>query len=227
MLHTQESHQPHVHGSCCGGDVAATAVKVKDPVCGMSVDPQKTPHHHHHAGHDYHFCGGGCRTKFAADPLRYLEPRAPAPVVVGATYTCPMHPEVRQTGPGSCPLCGMALEPETISLDDRPNAELADMSRRFWIGAALALPVFLLEMAEHLLGLHLLSGSVSAWLQLALATPVVLWAGWPFFVRGWQSIVNRSLNMFTLVAMGTGVAWAYSVVATVAPQVFPASFRGR
>ena len=137
-----------------------------------------------------------------------------------------MHPEVRQEGPGSCPICGMALEPETVSLDDGPNPELVDMTRRFWIGLALAVPVFLLEMGQHLFGLHLLSGPVSSWVQLLLATPVVLWAGWPFFVRGWQSVANRSLNMFTLVAMGTGVAWLYSVVATLAPSLFPPSFRG-
>ncbi|HMR33345.1 MAG TPA: heavy metal translocating P-type ATPase [Geminicoccaceae bacterium] len=198
----------------------------KDPVCGMTVDPAATPHHHEHQGHTYHFCGGGCRSKFAADPQRYLEPKAPEPVVAGAIYTCPMHPEVRQQGPGSCPICGMALEPETVGIDDGPNPELVDMTRRFWIGLALALPIFVLEMGQHVLGLHLLGAPISGWVQLVLATPVVLWAGWPFLVRGWQSIGNRSLNMFTLVAMGTGVAWAYSVVATLAPGLFPPSFRG-
>jgi Cu+-exporting ATPase len=222
MLHGNPSHEAHAHGSCCGGEQAGT---VKDPVCGMTVDPQKTPHRHRHDGHDHHFCSAGCRNKFAADPGRYLEPKAPARAVAGAVYTCPMHPEVRQNGPGSCPICGMALEPETVSLDSGPNPELADMTRRFWIGLALTVPVVLLEMGQHVLGLHLLSGRASAWAQLVLATPVVLWAGWPFFVRGLQSVVSRSLNMFTLIAMGTGVAWAYSVIAAAVPQIFPASFR--
>ncbi len=214
--------EPHAHAGCCGG----AAAMATDPVCGMVVDPLKTPHHHEHGGKTYHFCGGGCRAKFAADPARYLRPKQPEAAVPGAIYTCPMHPEVRQEGPGSCPLCGMALEPLTVSLDDGPNPELADMTRRFWIGLALALPVFVLEMGQHLLGLHLLGGRASAWLQLVLATPVVLWAGWPFLVRGWQSLASRNLNMFTLIAIGTGVAWAYSVVATLAPQLFPPSFRG-
>ena len=218
-------HGHHPHGGCCGGKTGDAAM-AKDPVCGMTVDPAATPHHYEHQGHTYHFCGGGCRSKFAADPQRYLEPKAPEPVVAGAIYTCPMHPEVRQQGPGSCPICGMALEPETVGIDDGPNPELVDMTRRFWIGLALALPIFVLEMGQHVLGLHLLGAPISGWVQLVLATPVVLWAGWPFLVRGWQSIGNRSLNMFTLVAMGTGVAWAYSVVATLAPGLFPPSFRG-
>ncbi|MDV6347653.1 copper-translocating P-type ATPase [Nitrosomonas sp. Is35] len=143
-----------------------------------------------------------------------------------AIYTCPMHPEVRQTGPGSCPICGMALEPAEVSLSTGPSTELTDMSRRFWIGLILTAPVFILEMGGHLIGLaHLLSPQTSNWLQLLLATPVVWWSGWPFFVRGWQSITNRALNMFTLIAMGTGVAWVYSIVATVSPGLFPDTFR--
>jgi Cu+-exporting ATPase len=141
-------------------------------------------------------------------------------------YTCPMHPEVRQQGPGACPICGMALEPEQVTLDEGPSTELRDMTRRFWIGLVLALPVLVIEMGGHLIGLdHLLAPQVSNWIQLALATPVVLWCGWPFFVRGWKSLVSRRLNMFTLIAMGTGVALVYSVVATLAPQIFPATFR--
>ena len=137
-----------------------------------------------------------------------------------------MHPEIRQVGPGSCPICGMALEPVLATADAGPNPELADMTRRFWIGLALTLPVFALEMGGHLTDLHMWLGSqTSNWIQLVLATPVVLWAGWPFFVRGWASVRTRNLNMFTLIAMGTGVAWAYSVVATLVPGLFPAAFR--
>lgn len=144
-----------------------------------------------------------------------------------AEYTCPMHPEIRRPGPGSCPICGMALEPVFVTADTGPSHELADMTRRFWVGLALALPVFVLSMGGHLIGLvpGVISAPVSAWIQLVLATPVVLWAGWPFFVRGWDSVRTGNLNMFTLIAMGTGVAWGYSVVATVAPDVFPDSFR--
>jgi Cu+-exporting ATPase len=145
----------------------------------------------------------------------------------GAIYTCPMHPEIRQVGPGSCPICGMALEPEVASLDTPPNPELADMTRRFWIGLVLALPAVVLEMGGHLVGGHSwVDPTLSNWIQFAFATPVVLWAGWPFFVRGWQSLVTRNLNMFTLIAMGTGVAYVYSVIGTVAPGMFPATFRG-
>lgn len=144
----------------------------------------------------------------------------------GTIYTCPMHPQIRQVGPASCPICGMALEPELVSAESGPNPELADMSRRFWIGLVLALPVVALEMGGHLTNLHmLLAQKTSNWLQFALATPVVLWAGWPFFVRGWQSLITRNLNMFTLVAMGTGVAWVYSVVAVAMPDLFPPAFR--
>jgi Cu+-exporting ATPase len=221
--------------SCCGGhghavhahhhDNAAGAEKVRDPVCGMSVDPATSKHRFEHGGETFHFCSAGCRTKFAADPAKYLDKRAPAPA--GAIYTCPMHPEVRQVGPGTCPICGMALEAEVASLDAAPNAELADMTRRFWIGAVLAAPVVVLEMGGHLAGPHgLIAAAWSNWIQFAFATPVVLWAGWPFFVRGWQSLLTRNLNMFTLIALGTGVAYLYSVVGTVAPNLFPATFRG-
>jgi Cu+-exporting ATPase len=206
---------------------AAPAKLVTDPVCGMQVDPHRTPHRHEHGGRTWHFCSAGCRAKFAADPDRYLAgevaPSEPAPA--GTVYTCPMHPEVRQIGPGSCPICGMALEPLSPTADAGPNPELADMQRRFRIGLVLTLPVLALEMGPHLTGLHLLGRQSANWLQLLLATPVVLWAGWPFFVRGWASLIGRSLNMFTLIALGTGVAWLYSVVATAAPGVFPAGFR--
>ena len=217
-------HQQHAHRP-----LAETGPKVIDPVCGMTVDPLTTPHHAEHDGHDFHFCSAGCRTKFQADPVRYLEPTAAAsqpPANPGAIYTCPMHPEIRQVGPGSCPICGMALEPATITADSGPNPELADMSRRFWIGLVLAVPVFVLEMGGHLPGLMgLVSSHTSHWIQFALATPVVLWAGWPFFQRGWTSLVTRHLNMFTLIAMGVGVAWIYSVAAVLAPGLFPPAFR--
>ncbi|AWM04196.1 heavy metal translocating P-type ATPase [Bradyrhizobium amphicarpaeae] len=224
--------------SCCGGhgdhsghshDHGDTATKVKDPVCGMSVDPATSKHRFTHHGETFHFCSAGCRTKFAADPAKYLaKEKAPEPEMpAGTIYTCPMHPEIRQVGPGSCPICGMALEPEMASLDTGPNPELADMMRRFWIGGALALPAVVLEMGGHLAGPHnWIDPTLSNWIQLAFATPVVLWAGWPFFVRGWQSLLTRNLNMFTLIAMGTGVAYVYSIIGTVAPQVFPADFRG-
>ncbi len=200
-----------------------------DPVCGMTVDPHTAKHRHQHKGHAYYFCSAGCRSRFAADPEKYLneDERAAEPVPEGAIYTCPMHPEIRQPGPGSCPICGMALEPEIASADSGPNPELADMSRRFWIGLVLTLPVFALDMGAHIVGGHgFIDQTLSNWIQFAFATPVVLWAGWPFFVRGAQSVITRNLNMFTLIAMGTGVAWLYSVVATVAPGVFPAAFRG-
>ncbi|APG07368.1 Cu+-exporting ATPase [Bradyrhizobium elkanii] len=220
--------------SCCGGhgdhvhDHGAAATKVLDPVCGMTVDPATSKHHFTHHGETFHFCSAGCRTKFAADPAKYLaKEKAPEPATpAGTIYTCPMHPEIRQVGPGSCPICGMALEPEVASLETGPNPELADMTRRFWIGGALALPAVVLEMGGHLAGPHdWIDPALSNWIQLVVTTPAVLWAGWPFFVRGWQSLVTRNLNMFTLIAMGTGVAYVYSVVATVLPQIFPATFR--
>jgi len=226
--HSANDHRhDHTHDHAAASD---TAHKVKDPVCGMMVDPHTTAHRTDHGGRPYYFCSAGCREKFLADPERYVDPSATEakaePVPEGTTYTCPMHPEIRQVGPGSCPICGMALEPVLVSLDTGPNEELIDMTRRFWIGLVLTLPVFVLEMGGHLLGLdHLISQRTSNWIQMLLATPVVLWAGWPFFQRGWQSLVNRSLNMFTLIAMGTGAAWVYSVIATLAPGIFPDAFR--
>lgn len=199
---------------------------VKDPVCGMSVDPTTTARRASHEGQDYFFCSAGCLTKFVGDPARYLNTRAVAePAIPGAIYTCPMHPEIRQEGPGSCPICGMALEPETVTAEAPPNHELIDFTRRFWVGLVLTLPVFALEMGGHLANLHMfIPGQMSNWIQFALATPVVLWCGWPFFERGWTSLRTRRLNMFTLIAMGVGVAWLYSVVAVVAPTLFPPAF---
>ena len=202
---------------------------VKDPVCGMTVDPHTTPHRHTHQSRPYYFCSAGCQSKFVAQPTKY-QTRQPAVVEeppAGAIYTCPMHPQIQQAGPGNCPICGMALEPLVATVDAGPNPELIDMTRRFWIGLALTIPVMALEMGGHLTNLHMVLGrNLSNWIQLVLATPVVLWAGWPFFIRGWQSLVTRNLNMFTLIAMGTGVAWLYSIYATIAPGAFPAAFRG-
>lgn len=224
-------HSHHQQTSCCEHNRAPKGApgQAIDPVCGMSVDPHTAKHRHTHKGQTYYFCSAGCRTKFIADPEKYLSPeqRAAEPVPEGTIYTCPMHPEIRQIGPGSCPICGMALEPEIASADTGPNPELIDMTRRFWVGLVLTLPVFVLEMGSHLVGGHgFIDQTLSNWIQFALATPVVLWAGWPFFVRGWQSLLTRNLNMFTLIAMGTGVAWTYSVIATFAPGIFPPAFRG-
>ncbi|MBI2717275.1 MAG: heavy metal translocating P-type ATPase [Rhizobiales bacterium] len=226
-------HAGHDHarpGTLAASPATGSAQFAIDPVCGMSVDPRTATLKAEHGGHTYYFCSAGCRTKFIADPAKYLDPElvkaAADAQPKDAIYTCPMHPEIRQVGPGSCPICGMALEPVMATAETGPNPELIDMTRRFWIGLVVTLPVLALEMGGHLTGLMMLLGrQTSNWIQLALATPVVLWAGWPFFVRGWQSLVTRNLNMFTLIAMGTGVAWVYSTVATIVPQIFPAIFR--
>ncbi len=203
--------------------------RATDPVCGMKVDPATAKHRTEHAGETFYFCSGRCQEKFEAAPAHYLAPQPGKSAAVapeGAIYTCPMHPEIRQAGPGACPICGMALEPEIASLDSGPNVELVDMTRRFWIALALSAPVFALEMGGHLVSMNgWLDRSVSTWMQFVLATPVVLWAGWPFFERGYASLKTRNLNMFTLIAMGVGVAYVYSVVATLAPGLFPAAFR--
>ena len=198
---------------------------VIDPVCGMRVDPARAAGSHQYRGHTYFFCARSCLEKFKFDPSRYLEKPKPASTltqigslsapptttgVEGVIYTCPMHPEIRQKGPGSCPKCGMALEPEMATEDEGPNPELIDMTRRFWMAAVLSLPVLVLGMTER-----------QRWVQFALATPVVLWAGRPLFVRAWASLINRSLNMFTLIGMGVGTAYLYSAIAMVAPRIFP------
>jgi len=224
-MHDHHHSHPQAHS---GGADEATHL-VKDPVCGMDVDPRDDRHRAEVGGSTYHFCSNGCKTKFVANPGAYIAgtPKAPAPAPEGAIYTCPMHPEIRRNGPGSCPICGMALEREVASEDTGPNPELADMTRRFWIALALTLPVVVLEMGGHLINLHMLIGQkTSNWVQLIFATPVVLWAGYPFFERGAKSLVTRNLNMFTLIALGTGVAWLYSVAATFAPGLFPQAFRG-
>ena len=226
-----KEHNGHHHG-------ATAAVAEKDPVCGMDVVPGQAPGGStDHAGKTYWFCSQGCREKFVGDPTRYVAPSptkpavdaiAPAPAPSRAKWTCPMHPQIVRDEPGSCPICGMALEPMTVTADEGPAPELIGMTRRFWIGLALTAPLLVFMIGDMLPGQplrHLVSPRVAAWTQLALATPVVLWCGWPFFVRGWQSLVNRSLNMFTLIALGIGLAYAYSVVATLAPGLFPAAFR--
>jgi Cu+-exporting ATPase len=200
-----------------------------DPVCGMTVD-ESTPLRADHAGTTYFFCNPGCRAKFIAHPEQYLaESRAPEPMGdPDAIYTCPMHPEVRQQGPGACPFCGMALEPAMVTLDEGPNHELVDMTRRFWIAAGLGLPVMLFAMAQMIApgAVHArVDPQLANWLQLALATPVVLWAGAPFFTRAWDSLVNRSPNMFTLIGVGVGAAYLYSLAATLMPGAFPEGFR--
>jgi Cu+-exporting ATPase len=211
---------------------AEASTKVKDPVCGMLVDPHTAKHRAEHEGRTYYFCNPRCREKFVAEPARYLEPAAakPAPPVPeGAIYTCPMHPEIRQVGPGDCPICGMALEPAEFdpTAAEGPSEERRDMERRFWISLGLSLPVLALEMGGHLTNLmHILGARNSVWAQLVLATPVVLWGGWPFFVRAVASVRTGNLNMFTLIALGTGVAWIYSMVAALAPGLFPPAFRG-
>jgi Cu+-exporting ATPase len=202
----------------------------RDPVCGMRV-PALSPHQAAHGGQRYVFCSSGCRAKFETDPQRYLgAPAAPGPSApAAAVHTCPMHPQIRHQGPGSCPICGMALEPLQPTAGDGGGGELADMRRRFIIGLLLAAPIFGWEMASHLAGLglhHLLAPRLTEWLEFALATPVVFWAGWPLLLRGWDSFRNRALNMFSLIALGTGTAYLYSCAAAFLPGVFPDTVRG-
>jgi Cu+-exporting ATPase len=230
-LKSEESRKPHHagHGCCAGaaGNDEAAADTARDPVCGMTVAREGNPRQAAHAGETYYFCSDHCLKKFSADPKGVLDGSAlkPPPAAADALYTCPMHPEVQQKGPGTCPLCGMALEPMDLAADTGPNPELIDMTRRFWIGVVLAVPLALLTMGAHLFGLEILPPAWSNWIELAMATPVVLWCGWPFFQRGWSSLVSRHLNMFTLIALGTGAAYLFSLVATVAPELFPAGLR--
>ena len=201
---------------------------VKDPVCGMDVDPDTTEHHVHSQGKDYYFCSEHCATKFKADEQQYTKTGAASENHMHAegrqvTYTCPMHPEVKQLGPGSCPKCGMALEPESVSMVEDDNTELKDMTKRFWIATAFSIPLLVLVMGAHIFGGSLMrfaEGAYGNWVQLLLATPVVAWCGWPFFERFWLSLKHKSLNMFTLIGLGVGVAYIYSVVVTVAPRLF-------
>jgi Cu+-exporting ATPase len=233
-MHPADAHEhSHSHHSSTG---PGTEI---DPVCGMTVDPASAAGSVVHAGKTYYFCSTHCVQKFRANPETYLAPRPPAGLVqlgsiaptvehasAAAEYTCPMHPEVVSDRPGSCPKCGMALEPRTVTADEGPNPELVDMTRRFWTGVVLGLPVFLIAMADMLREnpLRAYAGPLN-WLQLALSTVVVFWCGWPFFERAWLSIRNASPNMFTLIGLGVGAAYAYSLVATVFPGVFPEGFR--
>lgn len=274
---THSDHDHHAHGSCCSTKgVPTTKSVVRDPVCGMTVDPAGGKPTAEHDGHLYHFCSQGCRTKFVAEPEKFLtatdpvcgmsvdratarhfarhegqgfyfcsaacqakfeaEPQkylgdrpAPQPMPKGTQYTCPMHPEIIRDKPGSCPKCGMALEPMGVPTgDEGPNPELVDFTRRFWVSAALSVPLLIVAMAP-MLGLTFqafVDERTKVWLELALASPVVLWAALPFFHRGWDSLVNRSPNMWTLISLGVGAAYLYSVVATLFPDIFPHQFRG-
>jgi Cu+-exporting ATPase len=206
-----------------------------DPVCGMKVDPSRAASSLEYQGATVYFCSKGCAAKFRAASEKYAQAKPdaapthpPAKAESHGEYTCPMHPQIVRDAPGSCPICGMALEPRQVTAEDT-NPELADMTRRLWISIALAVPMLALMVSAFLPSMpmqHLFSARTWAWIELALATPVVLWCGLPFFDRGWQSVVHRSLNMFTLIALGTGSAYLYSFIATVFPQIFPASFRG-
>ena len=216
-----------------------TTTSQVDPVCGMTVDPDHAAGSFEYKGTTYYFCSTHCLHRFRENPESFLSPAAPQPIGITRTpkapppkaaqkYTCPMHPEIIRDGPGSCPICGMALEPLTVSLEEEENHELKDMTRRFWIAVVLTIPVFVLGMSDLIPGQplqQLVPMSTLQWIQLILASPVVLWAGWPFFERAWQSIVNRSLNMFTLIGLGVGVGYLFSVIAVLAPGVFPGSFR--
>ena len=218
--------QDHDHNAPAAELGVGGADMVKDPVCGMSVDPTASPHHAEHDGQSYHFCSAGCRSKFVADPGKFLglSLRAVA-ATPGAIWTCPMHPEIRRDKPGNCPICGMALEPIEPSLDDAPNPELVDFTRRLWIAGALTVPLLIVSMGAEMFDWRLFDAGTSAWVQLALATPIVLWSGWPFFARGWISVVTWRLNMFTLIAIGVGAAFLYSLAATLFPAMFPPAFR--
>ena len=212
-------------GGCCSTKGAPAPATTRDPVCGMTVDPASTPHHAHHSGQEWHFCAARCRDRFLADPQRFLQPQVEPPAAVeGARYTCPMDPEIVQDGPGTCPICGMALEPMMPTLDDAENPELTDFRRRFWWSLPLSLATMTLAMLAMTPLLDGLSPDVRVAFEATLASPVVLWAGWPFLQRWAQSIGNRSPNMWTLIGTGVIAAYGYSLVATVAPDLFPASF---
>ena len=223
----KHSHAGHDHRT---SGFVTSAASVKDPVCGMKVDPATAKHKADYERQTYYFCSEHCRAKFIASPESFVHAEAAkpalAPVPDGTIYTCPMHPQIRQVGPGNCPICGMSLEPEMPTTSTGPSVELTDMTRRFWVATALAIPVLAISMGGDLIGLEKwIPGPILNWVQLILATPAVLWAGLPFFERGLASLRNRALNMFTLIAMGIGVAWLFSIVATAAPGLFPASLR--
>lgn len=218
---TMEDHSGH------GETMAPSGDHVIDPVCGMMVDVHAGKPTYEHKGHTYYFCSEGCRSKFAKEPERFLDKKGePEPLPQGTLYTCPMHPQIVQEGPGHCPICGMTLEPMGVPPVDAVNPELVDFTRRLWVAVPLSLALVVLDESRHLFGIDVLpflSASGKQWLQLILATPAVLWCGWPFFVRGFESLRTLRLNMFTLIALGTGAAFLYSLVATVAPGLFPAA----
>ena len=226
--HADHSHVApphHTHGEL---PTVENSTPLKDPVCGMTVTAQ-SQHHSDHMGRSFFFCGPKCKSKFDANPMQYMGSATDTPIktevvpaAAGTIYTCPMHPEVRQDHPGNCPKCGMTLEPVMPTLEDDENPELRDFQHRFWWTLPLTLIVFVMAMFGE--GFHLMDMRTQSWVELVLASPIVLWAGWPFFARGWQSVVNRSPNMWTLIGLGTGAAYVYSVAATVAPQAFPDSF---
>jgi P-type Cu+ transporter len=247
-MNEEHTHGHHQHSpQHTGASLPIAGEKVRDPVCGMLIDPATAAGKFEYKGTTYYFCNPGCLKRFQAQPDVYLSLTPVAsgmqlPVLQPADsassrsrlgssaskYTCPMHPEIVRDSPGSCPICGMALEPMTVSADEEVNPELVDMTRRFWISLVLSVPLFAIAMLDMLPNRpisHWLGATTLPWLQFALATPVVLWCGWPFFVRGWQSILNRSPNMFTLIAIGTGAAYLFSVAATFAPQLFPESLQ--
>jgi Cu+-exporting ATPase len=222
----EEDNQKHVHA-----DKVSVAERAIDPVCGMTVDKQTAASSFEHDGDRYFFCSAHCLEIFRKDPARFLNraPQQPEPIAIGkGEYTCPMHPQIVRDQPGACPICGMALELRTVTIEDEENPELVAMTRRFWIGVVLTAPLLIIAMSDFVPG-HPLERVASmqtlSWIEFLLATPVVLWGGWPFFVRAWQSIVNRSLNMFTLIGLGVAVAYVYSVVARFLPGIFPESFR--
>ncbi len=233
MEHHAHPHPPH--GAAAGVGLPMTDETVKDPVCGMDVSPATAKAHHDWGGRTWHFCSTRCAEKFRAEPTRYAEPSTtpvepPAGAVAEAVeYTCPMHPEIVRPGPGSCPICGMALEPRVPTAEAGDDPELVDMRRRFWVSAALTVPLFAIAMGAMIPGDpigHFVPAHLHNQVELALATPVVLWGAWPFFVRAWNSVVHRHLNMFTLIGLGVAVAYGYSLVATLAPNLFPMALRG-
>jgi len=213
-----------------------TGISARDPVCGMTFDSRKAAGSFAYNGQTYYFCSAGCLEKFRGEPERFpdaevaaqMKTRAPQKASPKTEYTCPMHPQIVRDAPGNCPICGMTLEPRTVSLEDEKNPELVDMTRRFWVSVVLTIPLLLITMSDVIPGnplARVVSMRVLGWIQFVLAAPVVLWGGWPFFVRGWQSLVNRSLNMFTLISLGVSVAYVFSVIAKLFPEIFPASFR--
>ena len=221
--HSHDHGNSQGHPAVNNGEAKPTALK--DPVCGMTVT-EYSAHQSTHMGRTFFFCGTKCKTKFDANSMQYMGEHTEKPkelsAAVGTIYTCPMHPEIRQDHPGNCPKCGMTLESLIPELEEDENPELGDFQRRFWWTLPLTVVVTFLAMAGH--RLNWFDMSVQSWIEMALSLPIVLWAGWPFFSRGLQSVVNRSPNMWTLIGLGTGAAFLYSLVATLAPQVFPDSF---